>query len=272
MSDTSARASRFAFWLGSFARNGFIGAFDGVGVATSGRGPPDAESAAAVGRSGGRGAGTGWLGASGAEGRAGEPKGVSGTLAGFAGAAAVGCRGTSISGRLGGLAGAGAGGCTPAVADAGATLVVAAGGMLRGSTAEACGAGTGGGDAIDPAGGVGRRPGANGGTRAGVEVRGATLGGATAALDSAITGRSPGVGFDAGRAPTDVPVRVPAVRLAASWGVAKSSVQLRAVVIGMIPPHTEQRARTPGPGTRAGSTRNTVWHSGHETFMTRRLG
>ena len=62
------------------------------------------------------------------------------------------------------------------------------------------------------------------------------------------------------------------VRLAASCGVAKSSVQLRAVVIGMIPPQTEQRARMPGPGTRAGSTRNTDWHSGHETFMTRRPG
>ncbi len=131
---------------------------------------------------------------------------------------------------------------------------------------------TDGGEAIGPAEGVGRRGGANGGTRVGVELRGATFGGVTSGLDSAITGRSPGVGLDEGRTPTNVPARVSAVRLAASCGVAKSSVQLRAVVIGMSPPHTEQRARTPGPGTRAGSTRNTVWHSGQETFMTRRLG
>ena len=62
------------------------------------------------------------------------------------------------------------------------------------------------------------------------------------------------------------------VRLAASCGVAKSSVQLRAAVMRMMPPQTEHRARIPGPGTRAGSTRNTDWHSGQETFMNRRPG
>lgn len=34
----------------------------------------------------------------------------------------------------------------------------------------------------------------------------------------------------------------------------------------MTAPHTEQRARTPPDGTLAGSTRNTDWHSTHETF------
>jgi len=135
MSDTSARASRFAFWLGSFARNGLIGTFEGVGVAASGRGPRDAGSAAAAGRGTGGGADTDWLGA-GAEGRAGDPKGTSATLAGLPGAGDAGCRVASGSGRLGGLAGVGAGGCAPMVADAGATLVVATGGALRGSIPE----------------------------------------------------------------------------------------------------------------------------------------
>jgi len=37
MSDTSARANRFAFWFGSLARNGLIGAFDGVAAVVSDR-------------------------------------------------------------------------------------------------------------------------------------------------------------------------------------------------------------------------------------------
>ncbi len=38
--------------------------------------------------------------------------------------------------------------------------------------------------------------------------------------------------------------------------------------MAMMPPHTEQRARTPTVGTLDGSTRNTDRHSGHETFTT----
>src|SRR5688500_20083447 len=53
----------------------------------------------------------------------------------------------------------------------------------------------------------------------------------------------------------------------ASCGVAKSSVQLRVAVIGMIPPHTEHRARIPGPGTRAGSTRKTEWQDRKSTRL-----
>jgi len=247
-----------------------IGAFEGVGAVTSRRAPPDAESLAAAGRGEGGGADTGWLDAAGAEGRAGKPNGASETPAGPPGGAA-GCRGTSVSGRLGDLTGIGAGARTPIVGDVGAALVAVTGGTPRGSAPEACGVGTEAG-AVDPAGGVGRRPGANGGMRAGVALRGEPAGGVTRGPESATTGRAPRVGLDERAASTGAAGRAAAVRLAASWRVAKSSVQLRAAVIGMIPPHTEHRARTPGPGTRAGSTRNTVWHSGHETFMTRRLG
>src|SRR5688500_15421823 len=60
MSETSARASRFAFWLGSFARNGLIGARRaGVGVPVAvnpGRGAAGgALDAGAFGRSGNEG-------------------------------------------------------------------------------------------------------------------------------------------------------------------------------------------------------------------------
>lgn len=50
---------------------------------------------------------------------------------------------------------------------------------------------------------------------------------------------------------------------------AVKSVSIRPVEpIGITPPHTEQRARTPDTGTLAGSTRKTDPHSGQETFMT----
>jgi hypothetical protein len=124
--------------------------------------------------------------------------------------------------------------------------------------------------------GVGRRPGANGGTRAGVALRGMLVGGVMRPV-------LPNVAADGDRSAACAPParaglgptaagRGEVVRLAASCGVAKSSVQLRAAVMGMMPPQTEHRARIPGPGTRAGSTRNTDWHSGQETFMNRRPG
>ena len=126
--------------------------------------------------------------------------------------------------------------------------------------------------------GVGRRPGANGGTRVGVALRGNPAGGVSRGeLPNAVSiperSVAEGPPATAVAAPDALATeRADDVRLAASCGVAKSSVQLRAAVMEMMPPHTEHRARTPGPGTRAGSTRNTDWHSGHETFMTRRLG
>ena len=208
----------------------------------------------------------------GAAGRTDEPKGASDTL-GPAGATSA-CLTTSPSGRTGGLGGIGSGACGATPGDVGATFECAAGGTFRGSTRAVWGMGADGAATGGATGGVGRRPGANGGTRGGVALRGAPVGGVTRELDAPITGRSSRTGgfspappLDADRAAAGL-----VVRLAASCGVAKSSVQLRAVVIEMIPPHTEHRARTPGPGTLAGSTRNTDWHSGHETFMTRRLG
>ena len=126
--------------------------------------------------------------------------------------------------------------------------------------------------------GVGRRPGENGGTRVGVALRGSPAGGVRRptvppnALPGAGRSASGGPAVAAAPAEDRAAGREDDVRLAASCGDAKSSVQLRAAVMGMMPPHTEHRARIPGPGTRAGSTRNTDWHSGHETFMTRRPG
>ena len=124
--------------------------------------------------------------------------------------------------------------------------------------------------------GVGRRAGENGGTRVGVALRGIPAGGVRrpVAPNVAADGDRSAAVDPSARAVLGPPAagRDEVVRLAASCGVAKSSVQLRAAVMGMMPPQTEHRARIPGPGTRAGSTRNTDWHSGQETFMNRRLG
>ncbi|HWG54425.1 MAG TPA: hypothetical protein VN677_14120 [Gemmatimonadaceae bacterium] len=55
----------------------------------------------------------------------------------------------------------------------------------------------------------------------------------------------------------------------ASGTDAVKSLSMRPVdPIGMTPPQTEQRARTPDTGILAGSTRKTDPHSGQETFMT----
>lgn len=206
---------------------------------------------------------------------------------------------------------AGAGGALPTARDGTARFSSGAGGIARPVAAAGDGAagegaateggaetpraspagapnGTAGGIEVT-AGGVGRRPGANGGTRVGVTLRGAPAGGVArpAPADcggcpsASRIGARAGSGATGGRSTATAAPPAPgralaraiaAVRLAASCGVAKSSVQLRAAEMGMMPPHTEQRARTSGPGTRAGSTRNTDWHSGHETFMTRRPG
>ena len=50
-------------------------------------------------------------------------------------------------------------------------------------------------------------------------------------------------------------------------GAAKSSPMAPFFPIGITPPQTEQRARMPASGTRFGSTRKTVPHSPHRTFM-----
>jgi hypothetical protein len=56
----------------------------------------------------------------------------------------------------------------------------------------------------------------------------------------------------------------------AARSFAISSDQLCVASIGMIPLHTEHRARMPGPAIFAGSTRKIDWHSGQVTFISRR--
>jgi hypothetical protein len=56
----------------------------------------------------------------------------------------------------------------------------------------------------------------------------------------------------------------------ASVEVGKSSAHRTLAPTGISPAQTEQRARRLAPVTFAGSTLNTEWHSGQETFMTRR--
>jgi hypothetical protein len=187
-------------------------------------------------------------------------------------AAAAGRATGAASARAGGFAGV-IGAAPGALATGGATAgadggALCASGRTTGGTPDATGGTVGG------AGGVGLRPGANGGTRVGVALRGEPAGGVKREPAGPTDGRDSPAGCNVAPDPpnADAVRDGAAVRLAASCGVAKSSVQLRALVMGMIPPHTEHRARTPGPGTREGSTRNTEWHSGHETFMTRRLG
>jgi hypothetical protein len=104
--------------------------------------------------------------------------------------------------------------------------------------------------------------------RAGVAARGAD-GAATAATRAGVregsagpaTGAAGAVATLAGAGAAGVGRR--AVVVAAPPGrvagtvAGNSSVQLFALEIVMIPPHTEQRARMPGPGTREGSTRKT---------------
>ena len=61
---------------------------------------------------------------------------------------------------------------------------------------------------------------------------------------------------------------LPAVTLLAGAGtVGNSSPQLTAAPTGMSPPQTEQRARMDTLVIFAGSSRKTVRHSGHETFI-----
>ena len=61
---------------------------------------------------------------------------------------------------------------------------------------------------------------------------------------------------------------LPAVTLVAGAGtVGNSSPQLTAAPTGMRPPQTEQRARMDTLVIFAGSSRKTVRHSGHETFI-----
>jgi hypothetical protein len=224
----------------------------GAAAASDGRGALLAGGSAATEGLGATCCGTGGDDAAAGAFAMGTPIGTSAARDGAAGGA-LACGALCGSGR--GAAGRGCGGWDVGICGAAGAVRAAIGGIAGGTGDEAVG--------------VGRFAAPNGGTRVGVAFRGIAAGGAVG-LDampdrgSAIAADPPEIGRAAARG--DV------VRLAASCGVAKSSVQLRVAVMGMMPPQTEHRARMPGPGTRDGSTRNTDWHSGHDTFMTRRPG
>ncbi len=167
--------------------------------------------------------------------------------------------------------------------DGGVTRGAASGGADGGVTR---GAASGGADG----GGIGRgaaaRAGAAGAAgvaaaRAGVDERDVHAGvvGLVAAGLAGVTGRA-GVAGRAGV--TDRGVRRTAGSKVTGAASASDSISARSVLshdaspaptptgcscpTWMTAPHTEQRARTPPTGTFAGSTRNTDWHSTHETF------
>jgi hypothetical protein len=71
-----------------------------------------------------------------------------------------------------------------------------------------------------------------------------------------------------GREPIDLTLgELPAPTAAGAGTVGNSSPQLTAAPTGIRPPHTEQRARIDTLVILAGSSRKTVRHSGHETFI-----
>lgn len=71
-----------------------------------------------------------------------------------------------------------------------------------------------------------------------------------------------------GREPTDFTLgELSAPTVAGAGTVGSSSPQLTAAPTGINPPQTEQRARIDTLVIFAGSSRKTVRHSGHETFI-----
>src|SRR5690606_21294678 len=147
----------------------------------------------------------------------------------------------------------------------------AAGGQGDGAAGVANGAGAG---AAAVAAGV-----ANGAATAGVGcvAAGAVLRGATGVgrAGEIASGGAAGVGLGAGIAAgaAEGVAAKAGVRGAAADGAgaagtsAKSALGAAVLTTRMIPPHTEQRARTPDSGTFAGSTRKTLRHSGQLTFI-----
>lgn len=275
MSDTRARARRFAFWFGSLARNGLIGAL--------GAGPPAAPAGGAAG-----------------PGRAGAPPGTTPAAAGAdappagwgapkAGRACGGTAGGADGGRAG-CAGAAPGNPPPA------PLAGMAGpGRAAGAAGRGCAAGAAGGRAAPPpdgdpiprcdgssseasgrvgdGGGIGGRPGmvigrcgcafcppgagGRGGNAAGPLAR--PPGWAAAAWPPCChAGGCGGAGCRGG----------PGMRPGGWTGcAAPAGCPPFAAPTEITPPHTEHRARTPAAGTFAGSTRKTDRHSGQLTFI-----
>lgn len=251
MSETSARASRRAFWFGSFARNGLIGLR--CTTAGAGAGVDGVEKAADT-----------------------FPLGVNpGAPAGFGG-------GWGILVRDGGVRGA------PKVAPAGAAapdsngpvpevtgfgLSTAAGVGEVSFTTDGVNFGENGGvrwgaggdwlGGADGAGsgaaGAGRGGAPDGGTGAGA-ARGIGGGQAFAGTEAAGVLARDMIGFTPlGGAPSADAVAPAETR--------RSSPQVTAAPTGMSPPHTEHRARIDTLVIFAGSRRKTDRHSGQETFI-----
>lgn len=166
---------------------------------------------------------------------------VNGSRYGTAGIESDGRGAAGAAEAAGAIGAAGAAGATGAAGGAGA-----AGGLtgVTGRAAAGVAARTGVGMSRAGCGvGTGVR------SRAGASDGGSKLNGAAAASDSIIARRA----------------------AASEAGLATPPGSVAPTGCGAIPmcitaPQTEQRARTPSAGTFAGSTRNTDWHSPHETF------
>ena len=252
MSETRARASRRAFWLGSFARNGLIGFR--CTTAGAGAGVDGVEKAAD----------TFPLGA--------KP----GAPAGFGGGCGMLVRDGGVSGAPNVPVGAtGFESTCPAPEVAGFGFSTVAGAAEESFTTEGVNFGenggvrwrTGAGDWLG--GGVGAGRGATGAGRcaaAGVGAGGGAargIGGGQAFAGTEAAGVLPRdrIGFPPpGVGPAAAAVVAPAES-------CRSSPQVTAAPTGMSPPHTEHRARMETLVIFAGSRRKTERHSGQETFI-----
>lgn len=237
MSDTRARASRRAFWFGSFARNGLIGFRCTTGVAGAGVDgvekaadtlPPTAKAGGSDAAFGG-GDDSGIVDLDG--GVSGAPNDAANSVdAGFApfGGASFETTGECLGENGGVRRRAGASGSALRV-----VLVTPADGAAvapRGGGA-ASDRGTGGGHAVPAAAAAGVLALANTGFGPAGVVPGAGVGDAV---------------------------------LCETW---RSSPQLTTAPTGIRPPHTEQRARIDTLVIFAGSSLKTERHSGQETFI-----
>lgn len=333
MSDTRARANRFAFWFGSLFRNGLMTrrAPPGVVVA-AGRGAAAAAAAAgtlgrgtaamgcvtdswaeAAGRisaaAGATGAGGGDNGGGdngggntrGCVSRGGSPigrpAGAAGTAPGGIGAEKVG-RGAGappvapenagVDGLADGVAarggvngpgapGRGCGGVAPAGMGEGNGGMAGRAIDVTGGSGGACGGACGGRGGGTGGGADGRCAGCAGGPNDGVDALhvGDGAGGADSVTDSiaacdsrsGVRGMVIGSGTGAMGA-TGVGHIAPRGGVSTGAGEGTAAAARSGAAMEMIPPHTEQRARTPTVGTFDGSTRNTDRHSGHDTFTT----
>lgn len=262
-SDTRARAKRFAFACGSFARNGLIGV----------RAPVDAPGGA-------------WRGAAAAE--LGAGIGAAWALLGIAACCATAPLSRGGAMELGGAAplpavGCGSLGATSGREEAAAAAAPAPPGII-GRGGKSNGRPAGGGTLAGGAAFAGAGVAATGCdvafavtlfSSAGAQERCGCCGTISLVLgggDEATGGGAANVSINAvvrpafprPPLPCSTCVRKPTCG-AAEFDENSSSMDAPAVTV-MTPPHTEQRARTVVAGTLAGSTRKTERHSGQETF------